>query len=597
MSQPAPYTPSTDFSQQEAMNASGRSTVNTSALDAELANIETTLDQTLANLTLLQRDDGRLKDLACEVHTLSPEVLNLIGGLNLRGLWQPATAYAINDIVSNTEYSYCCRTAHTSGGAFAEQYWIQFGFSGGADAAQAAAAAQVSASEAAASANSATAAANSASGSATTAATQAGSALTSANTATTQAGNAATSATNASNSASAAQTAAANLPNAVTAGADKLLVSNPTGTDWLYKTPAQGRSFLSVLSSAESLALLDPMLFYKTDTFSPAFVKTSATTASVKAGTSAMVAGVKVAWAVDTAITMPTLAAGTDYAIYVCADGSLRADSNWSAPAGYTTANSRKIGGFHYGLVASGTTVAGGSFNAAGSPTTGGMVWTQGDVDKIAGINEFSLWDLKFRPACADPRGMVLVNGRTWVDIYLCSTDTAANGTSKAGSNIASGTVLPKIPAAFGGNGTLAYGALNWWVANELARANQKRLMLASEFYDAAFGVTENQSIDATASTYPATQRNAGYTSRYGIEQAAGVHYTWGQDSAGSASAWVANGGRGQSYNNSVVRVALGGARTLGSGSGSRCSNWGYVSSNSVWNVGLRAASDHLQLV
>lgn len=360
--------------------------------------------------------------------------------------------------------------------------------------------------------------------------------------------------------------------------AGEVLTSN--GTEWVSEPSTE-----------------DAYAFNKADWTTPAFTKTSASTLSVKAGSSAKVSGVNVSWPVATAVTMPALTGGTDYAIYVCADGSLRADSNWSAPTGYTAANSRKIGGFHYGLVAAGTTVAGGSFNAAGSPTTGGMVWTQGDVDKIAGINEFSLWDLKFRPACADPRGMVLVNGRTWVDIYLCSTDTATNGTSKAGTNITSGTVLPKLPVAFGGDGTLTYGALNWWVANELARANQKRLMLASEFYDSAFGVTENQSIDATASTYPVTQRNAGYTSRYGIEQAAGVHFTWGQDSAGSASAYAANGGRGQSYNNSVFRVILGGARSGGSYSGSRCSYWGNVSSTSSWNIGLRAAADHVQLV
>ena len=336
-------------------------------------------------------------------------------------------------------------------------------------------------------------------------------------------------------------------------------------------------------------------LFYKPDPTTPAFTKTGAGTASIKAGVSIDVAGTTVTYATATAITMPTLVAGTDYAIWVKDDATIQATTNFSAAPG--AGNWHKIGGFHCGLVAAGTTLAGGSFNTAGSPTTGGMVWTQADVDKIAGINQWSIWDLKFRPAYADPRGMVLVNGRTWVDIYLCSTDTAANGTSKAGSNIASGTVLPKIPAAFGGNGTITYSALNWWVANELARANQKRLLLASEFYDAAFGVTENQSIDATASTYPSTQRNAGYTSRYGIEQAAGVHYTWGQDSGGSGSAWVANGGRGQSYNNSVARVALGGARTDGSNSGSRCSGWSLVASNSDWSFGLRAASDHLQLV
>lgn len=355
--------------------------------------------------------------------------------------------------------------------------------------------------------------------------------------------------------------------------------------------------------------VLDPSLFYKLDAFSPAFTKTGAGTLSIKAGTSAMVAGVMVAFAADTAITMPALTGGNDYAIYVCADGTIRADANLSAPTGYTTANSRKIGGFHYGLVASGTTVAGGSFATTGN----GMVWTQGDVDNIAGINKWSLWDLKFRPACSNPSGMALVNGRTWVDIYFCSTDTAANGTSKAGTNIASGTVLPKIPAAFGGNGSTTYPTLNWWVANELARANQKRLMRESEFVDAAFGVTENQSIDATASTYPTTQRNAGYTSKWGLEEASGHHYTWGEDSnfyseaaspVGSNKDVSGNNGagtgRGQIYTYGTYglsRVILGGARAGGTYSGSRCSGWSYYPWVSYWNLGLRAACDHLTLV
>jgi len=355
--------------------------------------------------------------------------------------------------------------------------------------------------------------------------------------------------------------------------------------------------------------VLDPMAFYKADSQTPAFVKTGAGTISVKAATYIMVAGTLVAFAAQTAITMPTLTAGTDYAIYACADGTIRADSNWSAPTGYTTADSRKIGGFHYSLVASGTTVAGGSFATAGN----GMIWTQTDVDNIAGINQWSIWDLKFRPVAADPRGMALVGGKTWVDIYLCSTDTAAYGTSKAGSNIASGTVLPKIPAAFGGNGSTTYPTLNWWVANELARANQKRLLWAHEFFEAAFGVTENQSIDATASTYPTTQRNAGYTSKYGIEQASGHHQVWGQDSnfyseaASPAGAWKdvngnngAGTGRGQEYTfgtYGLSRVVLGGSRTNGANSGSRASVWNSSPWGSYWGIGLRAACDHMTLV
>lgn len=258
MSQPTPYTPSTDFSQQEAINASGRSTVNTSALDAELANIETTLDQALANMSLLQRDDGRLKDMACELHTISPEVLNLMGGFRTRGLWTADTEYSVKDLASNTEYTYLCKTAHTSGSSFDEQFWTQFGFSGGADAAQAAAAAQVSASNANSSANAAAASAATASAAASTATTQAGNAATSAGTATTQAGNAATSATNASNSATAAQTAAANLPNAPTAGSNKFLKSNAAGTAWEYLTALAARAALGLGIGTDVMAHVAP---------------------------------------------------------------------------------------------------------------------------------------------------------------------------------------------------------------------------------------------------------------------------------------------------------------------------------------------------
>ena len=355
----------------------------------------------------------------------------------------------------------------------------------------------------------------------------------------------------------------------------------------------------------ESLA--NSTRFNKSNSAAPCLLKTGASTISILAGTNIVVAGVQLQFNVNTAVVMPILAAGTDYAIYACTDGTIRADASFTAPTGYTTANSRMIGGFHYSLVAPATTVAGGSFATIGN----GMIWVQSNVDDIAGINKYSIWDLKFRPVGADPRGMALVGGITWVDIYLCSTDADTNGTSKYNTNIASGTVLPKIPAAFGGNGTTTYPTLNWWVANELARAQKKRLIWENEFVDAAFGVTENQSIDATASTYPTTLRNAGYTSKYGIEQASGHQWTWGMDSnydpQGTATAayYDVNGnngagtGRGQVYmTNSIglIRILLGGARAVGADSGSRASNWNVVPWGSLWSIGLRAACDHMQL-
>lgn len=92
-----------------------------------------------------------------------------MGGFNLRGLWADATDYAVNDICSSGDYTYCCTTAHTSSGSIDLTKWIQFGFTSGADAAQAAAAAQTSATAAASSATAAANSATSASSSATTA--------------------------------------------------------------------------------------------------------------------------------------------------------------------------------------------------------------------------------------------------------------------------------------------------------------------------------------------------------------------------------------------------------------------------------------------
>lgn len=344
-------------------------------------------------------------------------------------------------------------------------------------------------------------------------------------------------------------------------------------------------------------------VFAKTDGSSPAFVKTGAADLAVKAGTAASVAGRVRTFDAQTAVTMPTLTPGTDYAVYLCADGTLRADASTTAPAGYTTANSRKLGGFHCGLVPAGETLAGGQFNTTGSVTTGGMVWTQADVDALAGINAYSVWDLAWRPAC-DPRGMACVAGSFWADIYLCNTGVDANGTSRFSQPIASGSVLPRVPAKFGGNGVLTYANCNWWTACELAAAAGKSLFAEAEFAQAAFGVTEAIALGGAASTPPATVREPKFTSKWGLEQASGHVWVWGLDSNmnydTSTMGWVNNtSGRGQIFRQGaigIVRVLLGGARGSGSLCGSRASDWSFAPWYSSWFVGLRARCDHLAL-
>ncbi len=129
MAQAPKYERQADFSDDEARSVTGRSTVRTAALDAELDAIQATVNALRSNLALLQRDDGRLGDGVVEPHTLSTAIKALIGGgWNPRGAWQQSTSYAIKDFVEVNGYSYVCAVAHTSGTDFnadkASGYWL-----------------------------------------------------------------------------------------------------------------------------------------------------------------------------------------------------------------------------------------------------------------------------------------------------------------------------------------------------------------------------------------------------------------------------------------------------------------------------------------
>lgn len=315
---------------------------------------------------------------------------------------------------------------------------------------------------------------------------------------------------------------------------------------------------------------------FKTDPSTVVFTKTGNGTAQIKAGTYVDVAGVIIPFSTATAITMPSLTAGVDYAIYVCSDASIRADSNFSAPSGYTTSNSRKIGGFHY------------------SP--GGHSGSPGGGNTTAQINEYSFWDIKFLPECRDPRGMTLVADSFWADIYLLGVDHYTNGTSKYNVTIADGSSPPKIPRQFGGNGSTAYGSMNWWESMEVLRSWGKRGPTYSEFAALAYGTTEASSIgtDPVSTTW-----NASYISKWGCAQVTGNLWVWGDEFGGGAAAasWTANtGGRGSTYQMENAAI-FGGAWLDSSVSGSRCSAWLFSPTDSSYAFGARGLSDHLILV
>ena len=121
-----PYSPTKDFSQDESVNASGRSTVNTSALDAEFANIEVSVNHLNANLQEIQRDDNELRDFIIKPRMLSDAARALIsGGWNPRGVWGPGISYAVRDFVEHNSMCYVCALAHTSNVFTAESsFWL-----------------------------------------------------------------------------------------------------------------------------------------------------------------------------------------------------------------------------------------------------------------------------------------------------------------------------------------------------------------------------------------------------------------------------------------------------------------------------------------
>jgi hypothetical protein len=324
-------------------------------------------------------------------------------------------------------------------------------------------------------------------------------------------------------------------------------------------------------SKAQANALLN-RVFTKENSQICAWTKTGAGTVSTATKIVAEVAGDIKTINPSTAVTMPSLSAGTDYAIWLRPDGVLECTSNFTTPP---VANSRQLGGFHY--------APGG--NASG--TSGGNTTPQ--------INEFSMWDLKFRPACADPRGMALVADGFWTDIYLLGVDHHINGSSKFNVTIADGASPPKRPLAFGGNGTLAYSSLNWWEAAEVMRSHGKRLPTYSEFAALAYGTTEASS----GGTDPVSTilRNA-YTSKWGVMLASGNLWTWGDEFGGGAAAasWTDNtGGRGSTYQMENA-VRFGGNCDGGANAGSRCSDWDATPTVSIGSFSARGVCDHLRL-
>jgi hypothetical protein len=198
--------------------------------------------------------------------------------------------------------------------------------------------------------------------------------------------------------------------------------------------------------------------------------------------------------------------AGKDFYVYACNNaGALKllVSANSTYPEGYTAANSRKVAGFH-GLCASVGEIAG---HVASGYLAGDIIPT-------------SVWDLKFRPACA-PEGMRYVAGmNVWQDIYLASV---------SGGNLAS---------AYGG--VTADGASNpifdWYDFTEWFGRIGKRLPSQGEFMAGANG--SNEGTNVTGSADPVA--TGGHSDTAGRRM---ISDTFGEDYCGALWQWSSDAG------------------------------------------------------
>ena len=110
-----PYTPGQVETLEEAKN--------------ELAKLSATVNQIIENQKLLQRDDGCLADCAVVPHTLSDEVVRMIGHFELLGAYA-ARPYQKGQVVTYRDRMYVCVIPHQGGTVMDTASWRLIGKAG-----------------------------------------------------------------------------------------------------------------------------------------------------------------------------------------------------------------------------------------------------------------------------------------------------------------------------------------------------------------------------------------------------------------------------------------------------------------------------------
>jgi len=272
-----------------------------------------------------------------------------------------------------------------------------------------------------------------------------------------------------------------------------------------------------------------------------------------------------------------------DYAIWANKDGSIEASSSHTSPP---ATGSRKIGGFHY------------------APGGNASIDSAGDWDNHTGgndtpqINEYSFYDLKWKPSAPDPRGLTLVNNSFWTGMYLMSDGDGTGPLHRYNVDPCRDGNAPFKPYAT--TPTRYSNAIPMNIFETLIY-NGFRAPDANEFQLLALGTTEQTSLGGSGpGNTGVLTSGAGtkerFTSAWGVFDATGVLNVWGRGGAADQTTGTVTG-VSQGRTNDLFRIArfarFGGGWSSGAESGSRLVNPG-ASSNSALDLGGRGVCDHL---
>jgi hypothetical protein len=296
-----------------------------------------------------------------------------------------------------------------------------------------------------------------------------------------------------------------------------------------------------------NIAVNSPVAIDRADTTLPILACTGPLAIAIRAGTIVTAADRRAVFETDTPIDLDKPGIGQDYGIRLADNGSVEA-----VPISAGFDRDQIFAGFHIASFANATARGGGTLGRT--------------------INPYSCWDIGFRPACPDPRGMTLVDGRFWADIYLLGVDHDRDGTSLYAATIADGAKLPNLPA--GGKAK----KLDYATAQAIYAHHGKHLLGAEEFFAAAYGVEERCSRDEEPDV-TGEAAGARFVSKWGLIDATGTMWQWGTD--------------GDPDN---PRASFfGGTWWDGGSAGSRCADLGGWPVYSVRSISARGRCGHMR--